>query len=98
MLHNSETLCVFATSKLKKNTMENNYKSEKRAFIIRTTNNTYGEDKYVVIAETFSDADRTYLDELGGYHDIVSIEAIQDTKSVGVAKHPDRNTRLHEIL
>lgn len=64
--------------------MEENYKSKKRAFIIRTTNNTYGEDKYVVIADTFSDAERTYWDELGGYHEIVSIEAIQDTKGVGV--------------
>lgn len=66
--------------------MEENYKSKKRAFIIRTTNNTYGEDKYVVIAETFSDAERTYWDKLGGYHEIVSIEVIQDTKRVGVAE------------
>jgi len=78
--------------------MEENYKSKKRAFIIRTTNNTYGEDKYVVIADTFSDAERTYWDELGGYHDIVSIEAIQGTKSVGIAEHRDQNTKNHGIL
>lgn len=66
--------------------MENEYTCKKRAFIIRTKNNTYGEDKYIVIADTFSDAERAYWNRIGGYHEIVSIEAIQDTKSVCVAE------------
>ena len=66
--------------------MENEYKSKKRAFVIRTKNNTYGEDKYVVIANSFSEAEKAYWSKLGGYHEIVSIEAIQDTKGVDIAE------------
>lgn len=58
------------------------YKDFKRAFIIKTKNNTYGEDVYVVIANNFTEAERLYWDKLNGYHDIISIEAIPNTKGV----------------
>lgn len=60
--------------------MENNYVNFKRAFTITTKNATYGEDKYVVIATTFAEAEELYWTKLNGYYEILSIEVIPDIK------------------
>lgn len=61
--------------------MKNNYKIFKRAFIITTKNNsTYGEDKYIVIATTFAEAEELYWNQLNGYCEILSIEVIPNIK------------------
>lgn len=60
--------------------MKNNYKIFKRAFTITTKNSTYGEDKYIVIATTFAEAEELYWNELNGYSEILSIEVIPNIK------------------
>lgn len=62
--------------------MKNNYKIFKRAFTITTKNSTYGEDKYIVIATTFAEAEELYWNKLNGYHEILSIEVIPNIKDV----------------
>ena len=56
---------------------------QKKAFEIITKNNTYSEDKYVVIAHNFAEAESIYWNKLFGYHDIISINVIPDVKDVG---------------
>lgn len=58
----------------------------KRAFTITTKNATYGEDKYVVIATTFAEAEELYWTKLNGYYEILSIEVIPDIKGTASFK------------
>ena len=66
--------------------MERDFKNEKRAFIIKTKNNIYSNDNYIVIAHNFAEAESIYWGELNGYNEIVSIEAIQDINKVAYRK------------
>lgn len=61
--------------------MEDNMK-RKRAFRI-ITEASYSEELYVVIADSFAEAESIYWDELNGYNEIKKIEVIPDTKKVG---------------
>lgn len=70
----------------KKFTMERDFKNEKRAFIIKTKNNIYSNDNYIVIAHNFAEAESIYWGELNGYHEIISIEVIQDINKVACCK------------
>lgn len=71
----------------KKFTMERDFKNEKRAFIIKTKNNIYSNDNYIVIAHNFAEAESIYWGELNGYHEIISIEVIQDINKVACCKN-----------
>ena len=66
--------------------MERDFKNEKRAFIIKTKNNIYSNDNYIVIAHNFAEAESIYWGELNGYHEIISIEVIQDINKVACCK------------
>lgn len=61
---------------------------KKRAFRI-ITEASYSEELYVVIAETFAEAESIYWNELNGYHEIKRIEAIENTKKVGFRVYGD---------
>lgn len=63
--------------------MQDNRVNFKRAFKIRTKNNSYSEDTYIVIANTFAEAEKVYWEELNGYHEIIAIESFPDVKGVG---------------
>ena len=62
--------------------MERNYKNEKRAFKIVTHSNLYNNDNYIAIAHNFAEAEHIYWSELNGYHEIISIEVIQNINKV----------------
>ena len=40
--------------------MERDFKNEKRAFMIKTKNNIYSNDNYIVIAHNFAEAESIY--------------------------------------
>jgi hypothetical protein len=67
--------------------MKRDYKNEKRAFKIVTDNNLYNNDTYIVIAHNFTEAEHIYWCELNGYHEIISIEVIQDINKVACCEN-----------
>lgn len=67
--------------------MERDYKNEKRAFKIVTNSNLYNNDVYIVIAHNFTEAEHMYWGILDGYHEIISIEVIQDINKVACCEN-----------
>lgn len=63
---------------------------KKRAFRV-ITETSYSEELYIVIAESFAEAESIYWNELNGYHEIKRIEAIENTKKVGYRDYGHEN-------
>lgn len=66
------------------------YRDFRRAFKIETdTSSGVGSETYIVLADSFAEAEDLYWNELNGYHPIISICAIENVK--GVASRDFRN-------
>ncbi len=70
--------------------MMKKYRNFRRAFKIETdTSSGVGSETYIVLADSFAEAEDMYWNELNGYLPIINICAIENVK--GVASRSEQN-------